>query len=261
MADALPENFVHGQLYEFDVDQLETDPNQPRKYFDDVALESLGKSITKNGVLQPILFRKDEESGKLIIVAGERRLAATLKENIPKIPGIYFDGDHEAAALVENFCREDLTPIEQAEAFKQYKEKKNCENEVIASLFGKGVSTISEIISLNDLPNEIKNICKERPDIPRRELLKIKRVSNAGRQKERFDALVARYDNIGDGTSNRLTRRHKVVIVEEMIDRLIQKLKNVREGNNSWADEDRAGLRDKIIALKEELENHTVTDE
>ena len=46
-----------------------------------------------------------------------------------------------------------------------------------------------------------------------------------------------------------------------MIDRLIQKLKNVREGNNSWADEDRAGLRDKIISLKEELENHTVTDE
>ena len=144
MADALPENFVHGQLYEFDVDQLETDPNQPRKYFDDVALESLGKSITKNGVLQPILFRKDEESGKLIIVAGERRLAATLKENIPEIPGIYFDGDHEAAALVENFCREDLTPIEQAEAFKQYKEKKNCGNEEIASLFGKAIVKLTE---------------------------------------------------------------------------------------------------------------------
>ena len=259
MSGAQLENYENGKTYELEVDQLNLDPDQPRKHIDKASLAKLANSIARHGILQPVVFRKDE-SGKFVIVIGERRVLATRKAGIRTIQAKYFEGDHEEAALAENIYREDLSPLEQAIAFQKLKDEKKYTDDGIASLFGKGRTTISEIISLNDLPDDIKDVCLKRPDIPRRELLKIKRVNNAERQKERFEALVERYDNIRHGTSNRSTRRDKVVIVEEMIDGLIQKLTNVREGDR-WTAEDRAGLRDKIIALKEELENHTVTDE
>ena len=255
MAEMQSENYQNGELYQVKVDQLEADPNQPRKYFDEDSLKSLGNSIVKDGVLQPILFRKDGESGKLIIVAGERRVKASLNNNIPEIPGIYFDGDYEEAALVENFCREDLTPIEQADAFQEYKTKKNCSNEDIASLFGKGTSTISEIISLNDLPEAIKSVCRERLDISRRELLKIKRVRDETKQKERFETLVKKYNAIRDDNVPTTTRPDKVDVANRMIDRLTQKLTTIR-GGDGWTAGERGRLREKITSLKAELENY-----
>jgi len=256
MTETQPETYEKGKLYQINIDELENDPDQPRKHFDEDSLANLGDSLSKNGVLQPILFRKDE-SGKLIIVAGERRVSAAKKRNIDKIPGIFFDGNHEEVALVENMMRENLTPVEEAMAFQKLKENNNYNDDEIASIFGKGRTTITEILSLNSLPDDIKNVCVKRPDISRRELLKIKRIRDAERQKDRFDALVAKYDAMRSGETITPQNRDKVEVASRQVQRLTEKLKNIRE---EWDDNDRDNLKDDIINLKQELELHTAND-
>ncbi|GLI36463.1 ParB/RepB/Spo0J family partition protein [Desulforhabdus amnigena] len=112
---AVAPTYQKGRLYTLDLSQLQPDPNQPRKSLDPAALEELAASIAQHGVLEPILFRLDENGG-LIIVAGERRVQAARQANLTTIPGILVDGNHAEIALVENLLRQDLTAIEEAEA-------------------------------------------------------------------------------------------------------------------------------------------------
>lgn len=102
--------------------EFQPDPNQPRKYFDETALSELSESIKQYGVLQPIIYYVNEGSQK-IIVAGERQYQAAKKAQLSEIPAIVIDGNEaDKVALVENILRQDLTPLEEAEAFQRLKE-------------------------------------------------------------------------------------------------------------------------------------------
>jgi len=113
--------YERGKLYEVPVIDFKNDPNQPRKYMDPQGLEELAASIRTHGILEPVLFRSGDQ-GWVIIVAGERRLAAAKMAGLHVIPGICVEGNHAEIALVENLLRQDLTTVEEAEALQRLKD-------------------------------------------------------------------------------------------------------------------------------------------
>lgn len=161
-------------LYNLKLEILKVDPNQPRKHFDKEALDELAKSIKELGVLQPIIFRVDAE-GNHIIVAGERRFRAAGMAGLKEIPAVYTDGNSMEIALVENIIREDLTPVEEAEALLVMQEEHGYTHEQLARVLGKSRVTITEILSINKLPEEVKRDCREDVKCSRGKLIEIAR--------------------------------------------------------------------------------------
>lgn len=167
------ENLKNRKLYDIPVDQLEPDPDQPRKYFDEDSLQRLAKSIKTDKVLQPILFSKQSESGQLTIISGERRWRASKLVGLETIPGIYIARPSEFMALAENMVREELTPIERSEAIKRIIDDGKYTHEIVAARLGKSRSSITNILSLAKLPDDIKDECRNSKEYPLRELLKV----------------------------------------------------------------------------------------
>jgi ParB family chromosome partitioning protein len=169
-----PANTGHvedGAFFNVETEIIIPNPNQPRKYFDEVALQELSDSIKQTGVIQPVIIRKDGE--QIILVAGERRLRAAKMAGLPKIPCILTKGNPIEIALIENLQRENLSPIEESEALHQMIDQHNYTQQDLAHVIGKGRSTITETLSLNRLPSKIKDECRRADSISRRVLVEV----------------------------------------------------------------------------------------
>ena len=153
-------------------------------------LQELAASIRKHGVLEPILFRQDEES-KLFIVAGERRTAAVKMVGLATIPGIYVDGDYREISLVENLLRVDLTPIEEAEALEALMKEKGYSQYNLSDMIGKSQPAIAQIVSLNRLPADVRERCRSNPNIPRSALLEVVKCKTEQRMLNAFNKMIA----------------------------------------------------------------------
>lgn len=143
-------------VVELKIVDVEPMKDQPRKVFDEEKLEELANSIKENGVIQPILVVKNYDG--YAIVAGERRWRAAKKAGLKKIPAIikkYDDSKKKQVALIENIQREDLNIVEVAHAIKELMEIENCSQSEVAKVTGKNISTISNIVRLLKLPDEI----------------------------------------------------------------------------------------------------------
>jgi ParB family chromosome partitioning protein len=165
------DDYQDGGFYNVDIEAVLPNPHQPRQYFDPEALDDLCESIRQKGVLQPILIRRDEE-GKIFLVAGERRLRAAKKAGLENIPTILTRGNPVEISIIENLQRENLKPIEEAEALARMMAEYKYTQKKLAKAIGKSQPTISETLSLNRLPEEIKEEYR-RADIPRRLLVEI----------------------------------------------------------------------------------------
>lgn len=154
--------YEKGKLYQLDLTALHPDPEQPRKFFDEQALAELQASIVSHGVLQPILVRQGE-GGAFYIVSGERRYQATKSAGLTAIPAIITAGEPAEIAIVENLLRENLTAIEEAEAIERLRAVHNYGLAELTKALGKADSTISEILTLNKLPPEVKDDCRNDP--------------------------------------------------------------------------------------------------
>ena len=138
--------------------------DQPRKYFNKESLEELANSIKENGLLQPILVREYGE-GRYQIIAGERRFRASKLAGLTEIPAIILDKSDRAVAeiaLIENIQREDLTPVEEAMAYKSLRDEYNLTQEELSDKIGKSRSTIANTLRLLDLPEEILTMVASR---------------------------------------------------------------------------------------------------
>lgn len=166
-------NYVDGSFYKIDIELITPDPNQPRQFFNPDALSELSESIKQKGVLQPVIIRKDEEN-KIWLVAGERRFRAAKMAGLEKIPAILTTGNPSEISLIENIQREDLNPIEEAEAMARMIKEYSYTQEKLALVLGKARTTITQTLSLNKLPADIKKECP-RGDIPKRVLIEIAR--------------------------------------------------------------------------------------
>lgn len=148
---------------EIPLKEIRPNPYQPRKSFSLEKLKELASSIKEHGIFQPILVRKSSVSGYEII-AGERRYRASKllgKETIPALIVDFSDQEMMEVSLLENIQREDLNPIEEAEAYQQLLTKIAYTQEELASRLGKSRSNITNALRLLKLPTTVKNYVKE----------------------------------------------------------------------------------------------------
>ena len=168
--------YVKNQLYMVPLAELQPDPTQPRKYIDPVALEELTASIRQVGIIEPVVCRQDPATSLVYTIAGERRCAAARLAGLTHVPAIFIDGENYAEiALVENLLRQDLNPVEEAEALKKLMDDHSYQQDELARIIGKSPSTISQSLSLNKLPKQIRDECRQDPTVPKRTLVEIAR--------------------------------------------------------------------------------------
>ncbi len=149
------ENVVE-KVVELNITEVEPMLNQPRKVFDKEKMEELTASVREHGVIQPILVVKDVNG--YTIVAGERRWRAAKSAGLTTIPAIikdYTDNKKKQVALIENIQREDLNIIEVAQAIRELMDIEGYSQGDVAKITGKSVSSVSNIMRLLKLPNEI----------------------------------------------------------------------------------------------------------
>lgn len=151
----LPED-IKG-LKEVDIDSVRPNPNQPRKHFDEDALNELADSIRKHGLIMPIVVNNPVD-GKYMIIAGERRYRAAKiagKTQIPVVVRSYTDREIKEISLIENLQREDLNPIEAANAMKQLMDEYHLTQEELAERIGKSRPAVTNTLRLLSLSPEV----------------------------------------------------------------------------------------------------------
>lgn len=143
--------------HQLPVDQIDRNPWQPRKEFDQEEIAELAKSIELHGVLQPMVVRPHD--GRYQLVAGERRMLACRSLNWAEVPvRIVHIDDRQMAevAMVENLHRRDLNPLEKAAAFQSYLQSYKCSKEELATRIGVDRSTVANLIRLLELPRGVQ---------------------------------------------------------------------------------------------------------
>ncbi len=152
-----------GNVTEVNIDDIRSNPYQPRKSFDIESLNELAKSIKEYGVVQPIIVKKSIKGYEL--VAGERRTKAAKIAGLKKIPAIIKEFDDQEMmeiALVENIQREDLNPIDEATSISNIIKLRGYTQEEFANKFGKSRSYVTNILGLLKLPDEVKKLVEKR---------------------------------------------------------------------------------------------------
>ena len=166
--NVLKQNFVENKqqpnipdtarIWQVPIEKLKGNPNQPRKDFDSQALKELADSIRKQGILQPIVARK-MENGNYQIIAGERRWRASQQAGLHEVPVVLKESTDQKAlelALIENIQREDLNPMEEAEAYEWFIKTYNLTQQALAEKIGKDRVSIANSLRLMKLHPDLR---------------------------------------------------------------------------------------------------------
>jgi ParB family chromosome partitioning protein len=167
------------------LEELQPNASQPRKDVGD--LQGLTDSVREKGVLEPLLVRFLPESGKYMIISGERRYLAARAAGLYELPCIEKDVDDVETlelGLIENLQRKDLTPFEEADGVQVLATRFGLTHEEIARKVGKSRSSITEVLSLRTIPDEIKALCIENGVLSKSQLLQVARQPNEKKMKD-----------------------------------------------------------------------------
>ena len=258
--------YEKGNLYQISIVDFKLDPTQPRKVVDPDALAELAASIAKFGILQPLLFRVGIEGHDpiseigivspnsvptLYIVAGERRFKAAQKVGLLIIPAICVTGDYAEIALIENLQRQDLTIVEEAEALQRLKEAKKYTDEQLVGVIGKARQTVSDILTLNRLPLEIRDKCRGDRQISRATLITIAR-------KKQERAMITAYNAYMDKQNQVKGIRQKKdpndpVAAVEIAQKTVTKIGVI--DTTAWTDEERESFRVTLVELRDKIDS------
>src|SRR5215472_515939 len=151
-----------GESLELDINQIDSNPDQPRTRFDQASLEKLAQSIRENGIVQPVLVRR--RRGRFELVAGERRWRAAREAGLARIPAVVRDVPDDKLlelALVENIQRDDLNAIEEAWAYKKLIDEAGLTQELVAQRVGRDRSYITNYLRLLRLPDDLRRLVEE----------------------------------------------------------------------------------------------------
>lgn len=151
------------KINQISISQLQTNPYQPRKIFDEAALQELSESIKEHGILQPIVVRKVGNQFELVV--GERRFRAAKLAKMKEVPAIVKDLNDQQMmelAILENLQREDLTPIEEAEAYQKLMETLSLTQEQLAFRLGKSRPHIANHVRLLALPEPVRQMISDK---------------------------------------------------------------------------------------------------
>jgi ParB/RepB/Spo0J family partition protein len=291
---------ISSEILFIDIDKIEPDPNQPRKFFDRDSLDSLKESIVSSSLLDPIMVRKNEERKDFyLIIDGERRWKACSELNFEnsgyeKIKCVVVENDsqeYELIALTKNIHREDLLPIEKANAFAellktmQEYDVKFQQNDLI-SIVNLKKSTISEYLKISRLSLEIKEEAGKSKEWSANKLIELANIEEDRLRQDKFneykvkisnknhnetvsagdtgnlngEGLISFNDslNSGDLTAEQKTSRNTVVTFEKMKARLNScenYLKKIKKRNILTASEkqDMTAMFDRIIKMANEI--------
>jgi len=186
-----------GDQIELSIDLITTNPDQPRKVFDENELSDLCDSIKEFGIIQPIIVKKDTK-GLYILIAGERRLRAATMAGLKKIPVIIREADEKESALlaiVENVQRQNLNYIEEAAAYKRLMEDYGLTQNEISRRVGKQQSTISNKIRLLALPLDIQ-IVLAKNQLTERHARALLKVTDEKVRKQILDKIIGHGLNV-----------------------------------------------------------------
>lgn len=148
-------------VLEVDIHSIDTNRNQPRKQFDEDALQELAESIKVHGIVQPLIVR--EKGGRYQIVAGERRFRAARLAKLATVPVLtvdYDDAKMQEVALIENIQREDLNPIEEASAIRFLMQQHDMTQEEISARIGKSRPAVANSLRLLQLPETVVDLVR-----------------------------------------------------------------------------------------------------
>jgi ParB family chromosome partitioning protein len=167
------------------IEQLQPNAQQPRKDHGD--LRELTESVREKGVLEPLLVRPLRENGRFLIISGERRYHAARAAGLREVPCIEKDvNDAETLeiALIENLQRKDLTPFEEADGMQALADRFGLVHDEIARKLGKGRSSVSEVLSLRVIPDDIKAMCIEKGVLSKSQLLQVARQESDNKMRD-----------------------------------------------------------------------------
>ena len=148
-----------GVLLEVDPARIDPNPDQPRQHMDEAKLAELARSMSEQGIVQPMIVRK--HGSRFQLIAGERRWRAAQRAGIARVPVLVRDvADHQVLeiALVENIQREELNPIEEATAYRRLVSELGYSQEQVASRVGKDRSTVANLLRLLRLPRDVRGL-------------------------------------------------------------------------------------------------------
>ena len=253
--DGLKES-ITGGVYDVPIDRIQPNPYQPRKYFDETALAELAESIKQNGVIQPIVLRQGDDN-ELYLVAGERRMKAAQLAGLKNIPAILTEGNPIEISLIENLQRENLKPVEEAEALEKMIKEFSYTQEQLASVIGKARSTVTEILSLNKLPEPVKDECR-RADISRRVLIEIARKNTPEEMTALFEKVKT--ENLTSESVRKLSRKDGEVKRRTPAGIAIEKTQNLyltlsKLDTSTISDEERDQLTQELKYLRKALDS------
>ena len=177
------------------IDLLDPNPDQPRQVMGD--LSELIASVAAKGIIEPLVVR--QRGGRYQIIAGERRYHASVQAGIRELPVVVREADDAEVlelALVENLQRKDLTAFEEAEALQQLAQECRYTHEDMARKLGKSRTAVTESLSLNSMPTEVRNVCRLVDITSKSTLLQIVRQQDP----KKMLALVRRLASHGGGT-------------------------------------------------------------
>ena len=177
-------------LVEVDIDRIDPNPFQPRRRMQKEKLQELAKSLSQDGIMQPLLVRR--VGSRFQLIAGERRWRAARLAGLARVPAVIRDVEEHRLlelALIENIQREELNPIEEAEAFSRLIEEFDYTQEDIAKSASKDRSTISNTMRLLNLPQSIQNSVG-RGEISMGHARALLAVDDANEQKEVFNKII-----------------------------------------------------------------------
>lgn len=185
-------------ILEIDLKDIRSNPYQPRKTFNEETLQELAASIKEHGIIEPIIVKKSIKGYEL--VAGERRTKAAKIAGLEKIPAIVKDfNDQEMMeiALLENIQREDLNPIEEANAYQKIIELSGMTQEEFAKKFGKSRSHVTNMLGLLSLPESVKELV-EKKEISMGHARALSKLEDDNKIKELANKVVKNHMSVRD---------------------------------------------------------------
>ena len=183
------------------IDQVDPNPDQPRQAMGDLA--ELIASVTEKGIIEPLVVR--QRGARYQIIAGERRYHAAVQAGLQELPVVIRDVDDREMlelALVENIQRKDLTPFEESEAMQSLAQRCGYTHEDLAKRLGKSRTTITEALSLNSIPPDVRKVCRLAGIANRSLLLQVVRQGDP----QKMLALVEKIASQGGATREQLRK-------------------------------------------------------
>lgn len=211
-------------IREIDIENIVTREDQPRKNFDEDAMEELTDSIKEYGVIQPILCRP--KKNKYEIIAGERRFRASKRAGLETIPVIVKNIDEKSLmeiSLIENIQRQDLNPIEEALAYEDLREEFGYTQEELAKKLGKSRSYIANILRLLKLDEETKKYLRD-GKITSSQARTLLSIDNLDERKKYLHRLLNKKTNIRKIEQRKRPKKEKDPYVSDLENRLIEQL-------------------------------------